>query len=172
MGKIRQLGKVTIVHDMDRAVSLMKHAGRWLISSGKPISKWWHPDNLNKEFLLQYVSPDEWYVALVDGVPAGAAAFQFSQKSQDWAVVDGDNPKPALYVHWLCVSRAFAGRGMPRALIDFAAQKAKDQGVSLLRVDTNAEEEKLCRIYESLGFVKEAVTDEGYRKSALYQKQL
>lgn len=172
MGKTTQVGNVTIVNDMDQAISLMKQAGRWLISSRKHVSKWWHPDNLHKEFLRQYISPDEFYVALVNGVPACAAAFQFSQKNQDWTAVDGDNPKRALYVHWLCVARAFAGRGMPRAMIDFAAQKAKDQKVSLLRVDTNAEEEKLYRIYESLGFVKEAVTDEGYRKSALYQKRL
>ena len=165
-------GTVNIVSDMDRAIRVMQEAGEWLAVSGKHPTKWWQPENLNKEFLLQYVKPDEFYVVLVDGVPAAAAALQFSQSSQDWKTIDGDTPKPALYIHWLCVSRAFAGKGMPSVFVKFAQELAAKRGAALLRVDTDADEVKLRTMYESMGFMLQKIQKESYRNSALYQRSI
>lgn len=158
-----------LVNNIDAAIAVMHEAGKWLVESSKNPSKWWKPENLTKDFLLQYAKPDEFYVVMADGVPAAAAIFQTTQNSQDWNVVDGTSTKPALYIHWFCVARAFAGLGMPATLVDFAQKIAKKEKVEWLRVDTNAEETKLRNIYEQLGFVLVAKRDEGYRKTAYYQ---
>lgn len=166
-------GSVSIVNDMERAIALMQEAGKWLVASGKNPTKWWQPQNLNQEFLLRYLRPDEFYVVFVRGVPAAAAGLQIAPSSQgEWKTVDGDNTMSALYIHWLCVSRAFAGKAMPQMLIDFAETVARKQKIGLLRVDTNAEEAKLRNIYERMGFTLVAEQDEAYRKSAYYQKHI
>lgn len=140
--------------------------------SGKEVSKWWKLENLNSEFLLQYAKPEEFYVALVIGKPAAAAILQLSQSAQDWHNIDKGQPRPALYIHWLCVSRKHSGKGLPKTMVDFAEQKARENGISLMRVDTNAKEKKLREIYEGLGFELAGVIQEDYRTTAFYQKNV
>lgn len=164
--------EIKFVHDIDLAITVMKDAGKWLEETGKSPSKWWQLDNLNPEFLLQYANQDEFCVGLIDQKPAVAAVLQIDQNAQDWVSIDGDNPKPALYIHWLCVARKYAGLDFPRRMTHFAAIHAKENSASLLRADTNAEEMKLRKIYEDLGFKLAGIVDEGYRKTAFYQKLL
>jgi len=163
---------IKIVQNIDKAIFVMRDAGRWLKESGKNPSKWWQLQNLNRGFLLKYAKPQEFYVALVNKKPAAAAILQFNQKAQDWQTVDKDKARPALYIHWLCVHRQFAGMGLPKKIIDFAKQKAQEKNVKLLRVDTNANKIKLRKIYENLGFNLVAIEQEDYRKTAFYQKKV
>lgn len=163
---------VDFVQDMDLAISVMRSAGRWLLESGKKPSKWWKLENLNRNFLLQYAKPEEFYVALMNGKPVTAAILQLNQNSQDWQSIDKNNPKAALYIHWLCINREFAGMGLPKIMIDFAAKKAWDNNVNLLRADTNASEMKLREIYEELGFDLAGIEQEDYRRTAFYEKRI
>src|SRR3989344_619587 len=142
-----------IVQDMDQAIGVMYDAGKWLEESGKHPSESWQTKNLNKEYLSRYAKLEEFFVAVVDEEPAAAAILQFEQIAQDWAAVDKGSPPQALYIHWLAVARAFAGKGLPKVLMDFARSYAIKNGVRLLRLDTNANELKLRKIYEDLGFV-------------------
>ena len=57
-------------------------------------------------------------------------------------------------------------------MIDFAEKKARENNINLLRVDTNASETKLRKIYEKLGFRLVAVEQEDYRQTAFYQKKI
>ena len=98
--------------------------------------------------------------------------MQLNQNSQDWHCVDKNKPSTAMYIHWLCVDRQFAGRGISKVMIDFAEHQAKNQNIKLLRVDTNADEMKLRHIYEDLGFHLVAIEQEDYRKTAFYQKNI
>jgi GNAT superfamily N-acetyltransferase len=156
--------------DIDSAIELMKEAGQWLIDSGRTPSKWWDPKNLNREFLFQYAQPEEFRTLVIDGKPAAAVILQPDQVAQDWAGIDGDEPVEALYVHWLCVSRDFAGKNIPKIVIDLAAEEARARGINLLRADTNAEEQKLRDVYEKIGFELVAIEQEDYRATAFYQK--
>lgn len=162
---------IAIVQDMDKAITVMREAGNWLLTSGKNPNKWWHPDSLTEDFLLRYVKPHEFFVVTVDGIPAAAVVLQITDTLQ-WGHIDGDNPKRAVYIHWLCVARKFAGKGMPSRLIALAEATARNNGVMLLRVDTNADEPKLRRMYESWGFVGLAERNEEYRKTIFYQKEI
>jgi len=163
---------VKFTQDMDLAISVMRNAGEWLLGSGKNPSKWWQPQNMNREFLSQHANPEEFYVGLVNERPAIAVILQFDQRNQDWTSIDKDQPKKALYVHWLCVHRQFASKGLPKIMIDFATKKALENNIKLLRADTNANEMKLRKIYEDLGFALIAIEKEDYRETAFYQKEI
>lgn len=161
---------VRIVQDINQAILVMRDAGKWLKESGKSPSKWWRLENLNRKFLLQYAKPEEFYVALVDGKPAAATVLQLHQNVQNWQNVDKGQPQTALYIHWLCVHRDFSGMGLPKVIIDFARKLADEKNVRILRVDTNAEETKLRKMYEELGFQLVVEEQEDYRKTAYYQQ--
>ncbi|NOQ55576.1 MAG: GNAT family N-acetyltransferase [Nanohaloarchaea archaeon] len=161
---------IEIVQDMDTSISVMYHAGTWLETSGKKPSKWWKPENLNQQALLQYVKPDEFYTVMVNGEQAAAVILQFGQNSQDWKCIDKDNPVSALYIHWLCVERKYASTGLPKVVMDFAEQKAIENNISFLRADTNAEIMKLRKVYEDVGFELVSIEQEDYRKTAFYQR--
>lgn len=163
---------VGVIKDIDLAISVMRNAGKWLQESGKNPSKWWQLKNLNRKFLLQYAKPQEFYVVLVNKKPAAAAIVQPSQEAQDWKNIDKNNPQRALYIHWLCVHREFASMGLPKVIINFATELARKKNIGLLRADTNADELKLCKIYEDLGFHQVAVEQEDYRRTAFYQKRV
>lgn len=170
MSKNINRNSLKIVQNVDQAISVMRDAGRWLFESGKNPSKWWILENLNRKFLFQYAKPQEFYAALVNRKPAAAAVLQINQNAQDWKAVDRDKPQSALYIHWLCVHRRFAGIGLPGVIVYFAEKLARKNNVALLRADTNAEEMKLRKIYEDLGFKLVAIEQENYRRTAFYQK--
>ncbi len=157
---------------MDKAISVMRNASKWMKESGIAVSKWWDLKNLNKNFLLNYVKPEEFYVVLVNYKPAAAAILQLSQSAQNWKNVDKNKAKHALYIHWLCVSKDFRGRQMPKSIIKFSQELAKENNVRLLRADMNAEETKLRKIYKDLGFKLVAELQEDYRKTAFYEKKV
>lgn len=163
---------IEIVQDMNTSISVMYHAGTWLETSGKNTSKWWKPENLNQQVLLQYAKPDEFYTVLVNGEQAASAILQMDQNSQDWKCIDKDNPISALYIHWLCVERKYASTGLPKVVMDFAEQTAIENDVSLLRADTNAEIMKLRRVYEDVGFDLVSIEQEDYRQTAFYQRSV
>lgn len=155
---------------MDKAIGVMRSAAKWMNESGKNPSKWWLLKNLNRTFLLKHAKVDEFYVGLVDDDPAVAAVLQFFKNNQNWKSIDHDDPQKVLYVHWLCVDRQFAGRNLPKAMIDFAARLAKKNGAVLLRLDANADKKKLQDIYEGLGFRLVGTKQEDYRNTSFYQK--
>lgn len=150
----------------------MFNAGSWLAKSGLKPSLWWKPENMNREFLLKHVEPNEFYVAVMDGNQAASMVLQETERNQSWKSVDGDKPQKALYLHWLCVHRDFAGQGISKNMVDFAKKEAIKRGFSLLRLDTEAEEKKLCSLYESLGFKLMGKEKEADRTTAFYQMSI
>lgn len=164
-------GKVfEIVQDVDKAILVMRDAGKWIEESGKEVSKWWSLENLNRDFLLKYAKSDEFYVGLADDEPVVAAIIQFEQSGQDWKYIDGERVVSALYIHWLCVAREYAGKAFLKTIVDFAERMAAERGVDFLRADTNAGVMKLRKVYEDLGFDLVSVKKEDYRQTAFYHK--
>lgn len=161
-----------ILQDQDNAISVMQNVSSWMVERGLSINQWWDPQNMNPDFLLQHIEPNEFYVAMIDGRPAASVILQETERNQSWEYIDNGNSQKALYVHWLCVAREFAGMGYSKVMIDFAAEEAIKRGLSLLRLDTNAEEEKLCKLYERLGFELMGVELEDEHSTAYYQKSL
>jgi len=161
-----------VVNDVDKAILVMRDAGKWMVNSGIEVSKWWDLRNLNKEFLFQYAKAEEFYVCLANHEPAAAAILQFAQNAQDWKKIDKDKKIPALYIHWICVMRKFAGKNFTKSMIDFASEMALKKKIKYLRVDTNADEIKLRTLYEELGFKLRKIIKEDYRSTAFYEKEV
>jgi ribosomal protein S18 acetylase RimI-like enzyme len=162
----------SLVNDVDTAIEIMREASRWLINNGKTPSKWWDSQNLNKEFLFQYAKPQEFFTLTMDNRPIAAVVLQIDQNAQDWIAIDGQKEVPAMYIHWLCVRREFAGRDIPRKVVESAAVIALRDGIGILRADTDADEANLCAVYESIGFELIGRAEEGYRRTAFYQKYI
>lgn len=159
---------IKIVQDVDASISVMLDAGIWLEESGKNPSRWWHPKNMNRSFLLQHIEPNEFYTVLVDGKPAASVVLQDNERNQSWKSIDKDKKQSALYIHWLCVGRQYAGMGLPKVMINFAHLQAKKRKLPLLRLDTIAHEMKLRNIYENLGFHLAGID----KKTAFYQMKI
>jgi len=158
-----------IVSNIDKAIIVMRDAAQWMIDNDKKVTKWWSLDNLNKEFLFQYAKPEEFYVGMVGDKPAVAAILQIEQNAQDWKDI---SDKPALYVHWLCVTRDFASKGASKQMIDFAENLARKDGINFLRADTDADNPQLRKVYKKLGFSLVTILEEDYRNTAFYQKEI
>lgn len=163
---------VKITQDLDKSIEVMHNVGVWMEKDGLKPTKWWKPENMNKNFMLKHAEPDEFYVALVDNKPAASVVLQETERNQSWKSVDGEKPRESLYLHWLCVHRDFAGRGLSQKMVDFAEQESKSRGFNLLRLDTNAKERKLCRLYEKMGFELMGVEKEDEHNTAFYQMRL
>ena len=59
----------------------------------------------------------------------------------------------ALYVHRLAVCRAHGGRGLSRAMLDWAAAEARRSGRTFVRLDTELRP-ALIALYENAGFAR------------------
>lgn len=161
-----------IIQDTDKAIEVMHNVGCWMKESGLSISQWWMPENMNAKFLLKHTEPDEYYVGLVDDKAVASMILQESERNQSWKTVDGDNPQKALYLHWLCVHRDYAGKGYSIDLVEFAKKEAFRRGFKLLRLDTDANNPKLCSLYEGAGFVRMGTEAEGGHNTAFYQVEV
>lgn len=165
------MSKIEIINDIDKSLEVMGNAAQWLLESGRRPSKWWLPENMNRDFMLKHSEPNEYFVALVRGKPVASMILQDNERNQSWQAIDGEKSKPALYVHWLCVHRDFAGQGLPKILIEFAVEEASKRGLKLIRVDTNADEKRLRATYEQLGFALMGTEKDGERTTAFYQRE-
>jgi len=163
------LNKVKIVQDVDKSIEVMYNVGLWMKKSGLNPSDWWKPENMNKKFMLKHAEPDEFYVAIEGDKPVASMVLQETERNQSWKSVDGDKPKKALYLHWMCVHRDFAGQGFPKTMVELAKNEAKKRGFYLLRLDTIADEKKLCLIYESMGFKFMGTEKDDGHRTAFYQ---
>lgn len=165
---------ISFSSDIEAATEVIRHAGAWMRDSNlSNYSDWWDPDQVSADMLRKYAEPDDFYVVEVDGHPAAAAILQSEQSMQDWSAVDKDNEPPkAIYMHYIAVEREHAGQGLVGDLVSKAAQLAKKRGASLLRLDTNADEPKLCSLYEGLGFVRVGTEQEEAHTTAFFEKNI
>lgn len=163
---------IDIKVSMDDSIQIIKEAGAWM-KEFKPDSfnEWWDPEKVNSKMFKPYAKPEEFYVLYIDHEPAATAIIQQKQNMQDWSSVDGNTERQdAIYIHYVAVSRKFAGQGLVAKLIEKAREIAKKNQATVLRLDTNANESKLCQLYEGLGFVQVGKDKDGDHVSALYEK--
>jgi len=166
--------KYSFESDMPAAIEVIRHAGAWMRDIGLAnYSDWWNPDKVNVEMLRPYAKPDEFFVLKVDGVPAAAVIIQSKQNLQDWSSVDKTKQPPqSTYVHYIAVERAFSGRGLVAKIMEKAEEIARKNESIVIRLDTNADEPKLCSLYEGLGFLRVGTDQEGSHSTAFYEKPI
>ena len=64
-----------------------------------------------------------------------------------------------------------SGKNLPKVLIDFAAKEAKKRCIKLLRLDTDAANKNLRKIYDDLGFRLMGIEKESAGSTAFYQRK-
>lgn len=125
--------------------AMIHEAAAWVDALGVVM---WEGDELDTDRIRDDVTAGMFHLAVIDGQPAGAIRFQL-QDQLFWP----DRPEgEAAFVHRLVVSRAFKGRGVARALLEWARGHARAHGRGLLRLDCDADRPKLRALYESCGF--------------------
>jgi GNAT superfamily N-acetyltransferase len=123
---------------------VLQEAARWIITWR---SQLWDPELLGESFTAPFIARSEMLTARTDGKIAGVMILQ-PEDPLFWA----DRPTgEAGYVHKLAVRRAYAGMGVPAALIDHAEGVARAQDRRLLRLDCHPD---LAGFYGKLGFLR------------------
>jgi GNAT superfamily N-acetyltransferase len=137
--------------DIPAILGMLDSAVEWLVAQGRT-GQWgtksWSGSPKSVAMVERYVTEGSPYIAEVDGVPAGTLTL-----------TDAPGPyldpaeEPERYVHLLASDRRFKGYGVGSALLAHAAEVTRGAGISLLRVDCYAgDDRKLVAYYESNGF--------------------
>jgi protein-tyrosine phosphatase len=143
------LGQITIERatagEAGMLLALHEDVARWLWDQG---IHQWQPGRFPPAVLDEWIARGEAYLAWVDGEPAGMIVLQEADESM-WPGAPAD----ALYIHGVRVRRAFAGRGVGREMLRWAAREALARGKAYLRLDVMADNPRIRAYYEAAGFV-------------------
>lgn len=137
--------------DIPAILGMLDSAVEWLVAQGRT-GQWgtepWSGKPKAVEMVHRYVDEGAPFIAELDGVPAGTLTLTDAPGSY----LEGAG-EPERYIHLLASDRRFKGHGVGSALLAHAVEETRRSGVSLLRVDCYAgDDRKLVAYYESNGF--------------------
>jgi len=98
--------------ETDLLIEIHEEAARWLWARG---IRQWEPGTLPRDRLIARIERGEAYLAQLEGEPVGMAILQDADEDT-W----GARPADAFYLHGLRVLRAYAERGIGRAILRWA----------------------------------------------------
>ncbi|WP_375436921.1 GNAT family N-acetyltransferase [uncultured Hymenobacter sp.] len=124
-----------------RVVPLMNEAGNFQ----------WSTDYPNENVFQNDVLKQQLWVAEWEKQVAGVGALTHDQ-DEEYSQADWDVAEPALVTHRLAVDPSAQGRGVAAALLRQAELLATEQGLRVLRVDTNSENVATQRLFPKLGY--------------------
>jgi ribosomal protein S18 acetylase RimI-like enzyme len=111
----------------------------------------WDDSYPNEAVFQRDIDLSQLWVAEVDANIAGVAAVTMDQEL-DYTQVGWDIKEPAIVVHRLAVDPAFRGLGAAGALMQKAEEVAIERAITVLRVDTNTQNEATQRLFPKLGY--------------------
>jgi ribosomal protein S18 acetylase RimI-like enzyme len=134
----------------------------------------WDASYPNAGVLERDIELGQLWVAEIDGVMAAVAAVTTDQEPE-YTQVGWDIEEPAVVVHRLAVNPQFRGAGLAAALMKKAEEVALQRGISVLRVDTNTQNEATQRLFPRLGYAVAGEIGLGFRpglRFLCYEKRL
>src|SRR6195952_3782447 len=154
---------------MRQVVPLMRAAGNLQ----------WDETYPNSEVFTQDIALRQLWVAEMDeagdpGLIGGVAAFTREQ-SHEYAAVGWDITEPAIVIHRLAVDPDFRGFGIATALMEEAEALAQEAGISVLRVDTSAQNVATQKLFPKLRYTFSGETGLFHRpglRVLCYEKRL
>ncbi|GAV39141.1 acetyltransferase (GNAT) family protein [Streptomyces acidiscabies] len=140
--------------DIPVILTMLDSAVEWLAAQGrtgqwgsKPLSE--NPKTV--ESVTRYMDEGATYIAEADGAPA--ATLTLTDAPGAYLAHLPSPGEPERYIHWLASDRRYKGHGIGSALLAHAARTTRAAGVSLLRVDCYAGDDRgLVAYYEANGF--------------------
>ena len=131
--------------DAASVAAILGEAAEWLIARGTPM---WRGEELTPQRIAADIAAGEFFIAEAGGGPVGTLKFQW-EDPLFWP----DQPEgEAAYIHRLAIRRSASGGGVSRALMDWAAARAREAGRRVLRLDCEASRTRLREVYEAFGF--------------------
>lgn len=131
--------------DAASVAAILGEAAEWLIAQGSPM---WRGEELTAERIAADIAAGEFFIAESASEPVGTLKFQW-EDPLFWP----DQPEgEAAYLHRLAVRRSASGGGVSRAMMDWAAARAREAGRRVLRLDCEASRARLREVYEKFGF--------------------
>lgn len=85
-------------------------------------------------------------------VESGEIAFLFVVAFHDPGIWGDEETGKAIYLHRFVTNPAFRGRGYVKALVTWALDYARKNGLDFVRLDTWLENTALCDYYRAVGF--------------------
>lgn len=131
--------------DVDAIHALRRSLEDWMAAHG---TVQWPRGSLARERIASQVDAGEWHVVRDDELGLTATVRLLWSDREFW----GDDLTPAVYVHGLMVDRRAAGRGLGAALLDWAAERGREAGVQVFRLDCRTTSSVLHDYYGSYGF--------------------
>jgi GNAT superfamily N-acetyltransferase len=163
-----RLGKL---EDVDAVMELVRRVVPLMRASG---NLQWDDKYPNAAVLERDVELAQLWVAEIDGEIAGVAAITTDQEPE-YARVGWDISEPAIVVHRVAVDPVFRGKGIAAALMLQAEAVARSRDISVLRVDTNTQNEATQKLFPKLGYTFAGETELGFRaglRFLCYEKRL
>ena len=154
-----QASDAAVIEDM------LEEAARWVDALGVVM---WDEEELAPGRVARETAAGQFFVAEINGDPAGAVRFQLEDQLF-WPDLDGDD---SAFIHRLVVRRRYKGLGVSTALMAWAVSHARAMGKSYLRLDTDASRPKLRELYEGFGFEFHSFRQVGPYYVARYQYPL
>ena len=131
-----------ILNLIRQVVPLMNAAGNWQ----------WTMEYPNEAVFRRDIELQHLWVAELDSRVAAVAALTHNDQDTEYTQADWDAAEPALVTHRLAVHPQAQGHGLAGALLAQAETLALQQGLRVLRVDTNSENAATQRLFPKLGY--------------------
>jgi ribosomal protein S18 acetylase RimI-like enzyme len=113
------------------------------------------------------IDRDEVYIAELNGSAVATVTILW-----DDPVFWGERPADAAYIHKFAVSRAYGGRGLGQALVEWADVRAAEAGRAFLRLDCLRDNSGIRAYYERLGFEHRGDLFVTGRNMSIYERAL
>lgn len=157
---------VTLAEPADIAaiVGISESTDAWLAARGIDAGV---PPRPMPEIIAETVAWHAMYVAKIDVAAVGSLSLYWNHEAL-W----DDLPANACYVHGLQVHRAWAGRGIGRAMLAWAEQQALAAHKAALRLDCMGNNPALRKYYEDAGFTHRGDVALPHRLAARYERRL
>ncbi|KAI7252842.1 hypothetical protein KC345_g11442 [Hortaea werneckii] len=114
----------------------------------------WDDSYPNRDIITADIEQGTLFVCIDNEAIAGIIVLDENQSEQYGAIEWQQQQGPHLVMHRLAVHPEFQGKGIARQLIAFAEEYARRSGYSSIRMDTYAKNERVLKIYPSLGYVQ------------------
>ncbi|MFZ3475861.1 GNAT family N-acetyltransferase [Streptomyces sp. 4.24] len=151
--------------EVDTVVALWGQAAAWLNSQG--IDQWQYPPR--EERITANIAAGECYLVEDAGVAVATITIDRFADPDFWS--EEEAAEPALYVHRMAVRRDVSGSELGSAMLDWASEQAKSQGLKWLRLDAWRDNGGLHAYYDSRGFEHlRTVEATGRRSGVLFQR--
>ena len=147
--------------DVATVAGLLDEATRWVHELG--YEQW--PLPFPRDELEAAIDREEVYIAELNGNVVATMTLLW-----DDPVYWGKRPADAAYVHKLAVDRAYGGRGIGQALVEWADEKAAEAGRSFLRLDCLRDNSGIRAYYERLGFAHRGDLFVTGRNMSIYER--